>query len=155
VRAGAASTTRPTAIADLETESARLAEAIAQGGELETLVRRLRDREDRLRALKSARDAAVAPTVAPIDRATLRAGLRRLLGEWRRLLMLDVANARTVLRALLEGPIRFTPLVDDGRRRYAFEGAIALDRLVEGVVDLPWCGTSPTGFESLPSMPGL
>ena len=33
-------------IADLETECARLAEPIAQGGELEALVRRLRDRED-------------------------------------------------------------------------------------------------------------
>lgn len=52
-------------------------------------MRRLRDREDRLRALKSARDAAVAATVAPIDRATLLAGLRGLLAEWRRLLRLS------------------------------------------------------------------
>ena len=123
-----------------------MADAIAQGGEFDVLVRRLQDRQNRLRGLRGARDAAAARTVAPVDRATLRAGLRGLLRDWRQLLMLDVANGRAVLRALLEGPIRFTPLVDDGRKRYAFEGAIALDRMVEGVVNLPWCGTSPTGF---------
>ena len=134
-------------IAQLEIECERLVTAIAQGGELDVLVRRLHDREDRLRGLRSARDVAPTPPMAPVDHATLRTGLRGLVREWRRLLVLDVASGRTVLRALLEGPIRFTPLVDDGRKRYAFEGAIALDRLVEGVVNLPWCGTSPTGFE--------
>jgi hypothetical protein len=48
-----------------------------------------------------------------------------------------------VLRALLQGPIRFTPFWDDGPRRYAFEDAIALDRLVAGVVNLPPLVASP------------
>jgi hypothetical protein len=42
-----------------------------------------------------------------------------------------------VLRTLLIGPLRFTPIVEARRRGDAFEGTIALDRLLSGVVDLP------------------
>jgi hypothetical protein len=35
-------------------------------------------------------------------------------------------------RALLQGPLRFTPVLDDCRRVYVFEGAIALDRIIAG-----------------------
>jgi hypothetical protein len=42
-----------------------------------------------------------------------------------------------VLRTLLVGPLRFTPIDEERRRGYAFEGMIALDRLLSGVVDLP------------------
>ena len=50
-------------------------------------------------------------------------------------------------RALLEGPLRFTPVVDGQRREYRFAGAIALDRLIAGVIDLPTLTgvASPTG----------
>jgi hypothetical protein len=48
-----------------------------------------------------------------------------------------VETGREVLRALLIGPLRFTPVIEERRRGYAFEGAIALDRLIAGVVDLP------------------
>jgi hypothetical protein len=57
----------------------------------------------------------------------------------------DVASGREVLRTLLVEPLRFTPIVDERRRGYAFEGAIALDRLVSGVVDLSLLMASPTG----------
>jgi hypothetical protein len=56
-----------------------------------------------------------------------------------------------VLRTLLIGPLRFTPVNDGRRRGYRFEGTIALDRLLSGVVDLPQITrakvASPTGFE--------
>ena len=35
------------------------------------------------------------------------------------------------------GPLRFTPILEPRRRAYAFEGWIALDRLVQGVIELP------------------
>jgi hypothetical protein len=34
------------------------------------------------------------------------------------------------LRLLLDGPIRFAPIVEERRRGYAFKGAIAFDRLL-------------------------
>jgi hypothetical protein len=48
-----------------------------------------------------------------------------------------VAYVRAVLRALLTEPLRFTAIVEERRRGYAFEGTIALDRLLMGVVELP------------------
>ena len=77
--------------------------------------------------------------------------LRLKLDDWRELLSRDVEAGRSVLRTLLIGPLRFTPVVEDRRRGYAFEGAIALDRLVAGVVHLPTNVASPAGFE--PALP--
>ncbi len=39
-------------------------------------------------------------------------------------------SGREVLRALLAGPLRFTPVIEDRRRGYVFEGRIALGRLI-------------------------
>jgi hypothetical protein len=55
-----------------------------------------------------------------------------------------VASGREVIRTLLVEPLRFTPVIEE--RGYAFEGSIALDRLVSGVVDLPPLMASPAGF---------
>jgi hypothetical protein len=67
------------------------------------------------------------------------------------LLTRNVESGRDVLRTLRVGPLRFTPVVDERRKGYAFEGLIALSRLVSGVIELPTLtrGTSPTGFETL------
>jgi hypothetical protein len=63
----------------------------------------------------------------------------------------NVESGCDVLRALLVGPLNFTPVLEARRRGYAFEGAIALDRLVSGVITLPAltgvaspAGTSPS-----------
>jgi hypothetical protein len=49
--------------------------------------------------------------------------------------------------------LRFTPIVEERRCGYAFEGTVALDRLLSGVVDLPPKTrdemASPTGSERL------
>ena len=73
--------------------------------------------------------------------------MRAKLDDWRGLLRRNIAEARAVLRTLLIGPLRFTPVVDERRRGYAFEGAIALDRFLSGVVELPPVVASPAGFE--------
>jgi hypothetical protein len=67
------------------------------------------------------------------------------LADWRSLLRRNVSEGRDVLRALVVGPLRFTPVNDGKRRGYRFEGTIALDRLIAGVVDLPTKVASPTG----------
>ena len=50
-----------------------------------------------------------------------------------------------MLRQLLIGPLRFTPVNEGRRRGYAFEGRIALDRLLAGVLELPTKVASPEG----------
>jgi hypothetical protein len=45
-----------------------------------------------------------------------------------------------MLRTLLAGPIRFTPIVEERRRAYRFEGRIALDRMIAGLVPSPEIG---------------
>ena len=51
-----------------------------------------------------------------------------------------------MLRLLLGGPIRFTPVDEDRRRGYRFEGTIALDRMISGLVATPRNVASPAGF---------
>ena len=63
--------------------------------------------------------------------------VREKLADWRGLLTRNVDSGRDVLRALLVGPLRFTPVVNEGQRGYRFTGTIALDRLVAGAIDLP------------------
>ena len=48
-----------------------------------------------------------------------------------------------MLRALLIGPLRFTPVNTNRRREYSFEGRIAPDRLLAGGVELPTNVASP------------
>jgi DNA invertase Pin-like site-specific DNA recombinase len=64
----------------------------------------------------------------------------------REVLHRNVEEGRAVLRALLIGPLRFTPVKDERRCGYAFHGTIALDRLLAGVVDLPTVVASPNGI---------
>jgi hypothetical protein len=49
-----------------------------------------------------------------------------LLANWRALLAKSkhVQDARPVLRELLEGPIKFTPIIEDARRGYRLSGGI-------------------------------
>ncbi len=118
------------------TECGRLAEAIGQGGRLTPLLDRLTRLDARADLLRAELAACAAP--APmIDRSALERRLHTKLADWRGLLTRDLAAGRDVLRLLLAGPIRFTPVNEERRRGYRFEGALALDRLLSGVVDLP------------------
>ena len=60
-----------------------------------------------------------------------------------------------MLRTLLMGPIRFTPIIEERRRGYAFEGTIALDRPLAGVLELPPLVASPAGFEDVWAAPQI
>ena len=56
----------------------------------------------------------------------------------------------------LVGPLKFTPVVEGRRRGYTFEGTIALDRLLAGVVVLPTKVASPTSLATaVPPIGGL
>jgi hypothetical protein len=125
-------------------ECDRLAEAIGRGGPLDALVARLTERQARRDALEVELSVLAARAI-DVDPKRIERRLRAKLSDWRGLLTRNVATARTVLRTLLVGPIRFSPVVEDRKRGYAFEGTIALDRLIAGIIDLPTKMASPTG----------
>jgi hypothetical protein len=131
-------------VATLERECERLARAMTRGGRLDALLGVLEQHQARLVAARREL-ASVAGFTLSVDRMGLQGRLRAKLQDWRRLLTADVASGRAVLRLLLEGPIRFTPIVEERGRGYAFEGAIAFDQMLPGVVDFPPCVASPTG----------
>jgi len=91
------------------------------------------------------------PDIQPAS-CDLRALERRLcekVDDWRGLLRRNVCSGREVLRLVLDGPIKFTPVVEERRRGYAFEGRLALDRMLAGLVPLPLLVASPAGIETL------
>ena len=133
-------------LATVRQECDRLAEAIGRGGPLAALVDLLAAREARMTAIEQELALRV-PEQPQVSRTALEGRLRAKLADWRSLLQRNVTEGREVLRTLLIGPLRFTPINDGRRRGYAFEGTIALDRLLAGVVGLPTKVASPTGFE--------
>jgi DNA invertase Pin-like site-specific DNA recombinase len=124
-------------IAEIDRECRELTAAITAGGVLDVLVGHV----DRLRALQERRKALHAQTTtrrtscSPMANTALEP-LREKLADWRGLLTRDVASGREVLRTLLVGPLRFTPVTAFDHRGYQFSGAIALDRLINGVVTI-------------------
>jgi hypothetical protein len=131
-------------LAAVREECERLAVAIGRGGPLDALVSRLSERQARQDAIGEALRARQRVTPA-ITLEGLQPRLRAKLEDWRALLRRNVVSGREILRTLLVGPLRFTPINDGRRRGYAFEGVIALDRLLSGVVELPTKVASPTG----------
>lgn len=123
-------------------ECERLAEAIARGGPLDALLARVQAKQTRMRELETVRKAPSVP-IQTDTRAGWERRLRAKLAGLRELLRSDVAEARAILGTSLCGPLRFTPAVEDRRRGYRFEGAIALDRVVSGIVELPTKMASP------------
>ena len=114
---------------------------------LDVLIKRLQERQARVEALRAMLAALPAFDVRR-QRAGTRASNREKLADWRGLLTRNVESGREVLRALLVEPLRFTPVVDERRRGYRFTGAVALDRLVSGVIELPTPSVeSQAGFE--------
>ncbi len=131
-------------------ECARLADAIARRGSLDALVERLQAAQGRAEALER-RLRGYSAQRAHVNMEGLERRLRAKLADCRGLLRRNISEGRAVLRTLLIGPLRFTPVRDARRRGHAFEGAIALDRLLTGVIELPTVMASPTGFHR----PGL
>ena len=126
-------------------ECERLAAAIAQGGPLSALLDRLTTAQERADDAERRLRTVGTQRTATLNLDGLEKRVRAKLADWREALRRNVAEGRAVLRAILVGPLRFTPVADGRRRGYAFEGAIRLDRLLAGVVDLPTKLASPTG----------
>ncbi len=128
-----------------EAEVRRLTDAIEAGGELTSLVDRLKQRHTELDVLNAECDRVVERI--PVDPRILERAVRTCLGDWRGLLARQSRHGRQFLRTVLTGPIAFTPLTDGPPKGYRFEGEASLGQLLSGVVELPTIRASPTGFE--------
>jgi hypothetical protein len=91
--------------------------------------------------------------VPAFDRVALEQRLRTKLEDWHGLLTRNVSSGNAMLRTLLAEPIRFTPIVEERRRAYRFEGRIEQDRMIAGLVPSEDFGrklhqlmASPTGL---------
>ncbi len=117
----------------LEAELARLAEAIARGGDVPALLRAVKDREAQrarcehwLGALESARH------LSRFERGRIDRQVREVLTDWQGLLTRHTPQAREILRNVLAGRIIFTPAPEE--RVYTFIGQGALGRLLAGAI---------------------
>jgi hypothetical protein len=123
-------------IAAIDQQIENLADAIASGGDMPALVQRLTVAPQRRQELVSAMEASDA--ASPIPRVNWRLIERRarhLLNDWRALLAKHAHDARPVLRQLLDGPIKFTPIIEETRRGYQVAGAIATREFFLGIVE--------------------
>jgi hypothetical protein len=108
----------------VDQEIARLAEAIATGGQLAPLLSALQTRQARREEI--AASLAARPNEHRIDRRAIEAAVREHLTRWRTLLgaPATVAEARQLLREVLSGPMTFTPQ----GKSYRFEGELAIGK---------------------------
>jgi DNA invertase Pin-like site-specific DNA recombinase len=129
----------------VESELARLTDAIAAGGTLTSLLAAVQARQARRDELLSAIAMSEARAITCADRKAIERHVRAKLADWRRLLTDNVQDGRTLLRHVLTGPFRFMP--EDGR--YRFEGEAALGRLLEGSAGQSTLLASPRGKSDL------
>ena len=115
----------------VDRQAANLADAIAIGGDVPALVARLQKVEQRrVELLRKRSVRGRAEEILQIDWRAAERQARRLLAEWRGLLGRHTVEARQVLRELLDGPLRFTPILEETRRGYQFEGAVRIEGLM-------------------------
>lgn len=127
----------------VEREAERLAEAIAAGGHLTSLLDALKTRQARCSELAATIAALERVDVTQFDRKLIEENVGGHIERWRHLLTSHVEDARQLLREVLVAPFRFTT----ERRTYRFEGEAAIGRLIAGSVDLPTSVVAVRGFE--------
>jgi len=121
-------------LARVETETARLAQAIAAGGALPALVAAIQERDRRRAYLlgelqtlerRSRRGAVDVDLVLDL--------LRDALADWRGLLRQETGPARQALTSLLAGRLVFTPRECPDGRFYEFEGPGTVSKVIAGL----------------------
>ena len=131
-------------IAAVDQQTENLAEAIAIGGDVPALVARMKNAHQRRQELTEQLKAAEVRSPAHrVNWTLVERRARQRLADWRGLLSRQVDQARPVLRGLLDGPIRFTPIIEEARRGYAFAGGLYTGAVLFGIVegnqsDLVW-----------------
>jgi site-specific DNA recombinase len=127
----------------LRGEIERLTAALAAGGALSSLLAAIRQREERLEAVRLELHAANARTHAlDVPISVVMPEVRRRLDDWRSVLSDESSQSRQMLRLLLRGRLVFTPR--DERRAVRFSGEGDLGQVFSGLIDSQALA-SPTG----------
>ena len=114
-----------TALKGVEREISNVTNAIAKGGDLESLIDRLREREKRRNDLRAAISGIEQVRNRRIDPKALDRAVRERVNNWLELLTRRPAHGRQLLREMLAGPIMFTP----AGRGYRFRGEASFGAL--------------------------
>ena len=135
-------------VATVEKELTRLTEAVAQGGNLSSLIDAIKEREQRRTSLQASLSSLSGlESVKLLDERRLERDLSLHLAEqWQGLLTRHTLQARQIVRKLLVGRLRFIPYKNKGQRGYTFTGESQVGRILAGVTDTKKL-VSPTGFE--------
>jgi len=122
----------------VESELGRLTEAIASGEALPTILEAIRARERRRADLRAQLEHVdgLSRAGTPMVTDALREELRERMTSWDDLLQSNPAEARPVLRKLLEGRLVLTPKHRKGGRWYEITGQASYGALLAGVVGL-------------------
>ena len=128
-------------ISTLESEVTQLANALAQGGNLHSLLDALKARETELLALRQQSMELKRPD-QPLDSERVREGLRQVLRQWARSLTKHPTQARLMVQRLVEGRLVMQPREDEEGQYYEFTGTGTALPAISGV--LPHKLASPT-----------
>src|SRR5262245_35418577 len=109
----------------VEQRIGRVVDAIAAGGPVEELLDRPHAERARKAALVEEQRTLNARAVERTD-DDLLARVRAKAAELRRLLGVHVGRTRTLLTAMLVGPVTMTPIQERGLRGYHFKGRLQL-----------------------------
>ena len=132
-------------LAKVEAALDRLAQAVAEGGKLSTLLEGIRKHEDQ--RLRLCTDLALLDslTVTPFDPIAIEHELRDYLKEWPSLAQAHPTQTRQILRKLLPSRIRVWREVRGSEKVYHFEGEAAMGKLFNGFVNIERSGV-PNGI---------
>jgi hypothetical protein len=139
----------------LNAEVRRLTAAVAAGGDLDSLVAALRERETRRRALVTELDGLRDAATSVPSSAEIVEQLWGRLEEWRDVLDGQPEGANRLLRQLIVGRLTLYPEVAEEMSYYRFEGTGTVEPVLAGILTteqrLP-LGTPPT-VSGRPSAP--
>jgi site-specific DNA recombinase len=131
-------------LARLDAEVARLAAAIAAGGDMPALVVAVQERERRRAHLRGAiAERERQQRTARASQGDVIDVLRAALTDWQGMLRQAPPADRQALQALLAGRLVFTPAEQDGRRFYTFEGKGTVSPVLAGIVQAGSKGDGP------------
>ncbi len=132
-------------IGRLDAEIARLTGAIADGGDVPSLVAGVKERETQRGDLRR-RLTAARRTATDGHQEQLPELLRAKLRDWTGVLHRQIPQARQALKKMLQGSLLFAPKDDGQQRYYEITGTGTLERILASVTN-PIMMASPTGFE--------
>lgn len=124
-----------TELQQVEEELMRLTEAIVAGGQLQTVLNAIREREERRTRLQHELSAIRAAASTRVHPDALREQFTGRLKEWRGLLRQQVATGRQIVQTLLAGRIILTPILSPTERHYQMTVNLTLGGFFQGILD--------------------